>query len=219
MGRRIIRLAGARRDRLEIVVAVALSIAGLGTSWSAYQAAVWNGVQAVHYGRANGARVAAATAALQAATRQTWEIGLLSAWIEAEELGNDRLASHYEKRFPADLKPAFDQWSAQRPLENPDAASSPFQLPAYRNPGAEQAEALNRKADAEFKAGQDSNRTSIAFTQCAVILASAMFFGGVGQVFRMRWLQTAICAMSVMACLWGLGRIFILPSLALGPPA
>jgi hypothetical protein len=211
--------SGARRDWLEIVVAVAISIAGLGTSWSAYQAAVWNGVQTLHYGRANGARVAASTAALKAAATENWEVGLLIAWLEAEEGGNDRLASFYAKRFPPDLKPAFDQWSAQKPLDNPDAAASPFQLLSYRNSGVEQAEALNRKADAEFRAGQDSNRTSIAFTQCAVILATAMFFGGIGQVFAVRGLRILLCAVSVTACLWGLGRILILPALLFGPPA
>jgi hypothetical protein len=211
--------SGPGRDWLEIVVAVAISIAGLGTSWSAYQASLWNGLQTVHYGKANGARVAASTATLKAAATETWQVGMLSAWIEAEELGNDRLASFYEKRFPPDLKPAFDQWAAQRPLENPDAAASPFQLPAYRNRGAEQAAALTSKADAEFKAGQDSNRTAVSFTQCAVILATAMFFGGISRVFNARWLRILICGMSVLACLWGLERMLILPALALGPPA
>jgi hypothetical protein len=216
---RFSRSPETRRDWLEIVVAVAISIAGLGTSWSAYQAAVWNGVQTVHYGRANGARVTASTAALKAAATETWEVGLLSAWIEAEEQGNDRLASFYEKRFPAEFRPAFDEWTAQKPLDNPDAAPSPFRLSSYRNAGVEQAEALTRKADAEFKAGQDSNRTSVAFTQCAVILATAMFFGGIGQVFAVRGLRILLCAVSVTACLWGLGRILILPALVFGPPA
>jgi hypothetical protein len=207
------------RDWLEIVVAVAISIAGLGTSWSAYQAAVWNSIQTVHYSRANAARVTASTAALKAAATETWEVGVLSDWVQAKEGGNERLAAFYEKRFPAEFRPAFDEWAAQRPLENPDAAPSPFRLSSYRNAGADQAEALNRKAEAEFKAGQDSNRTSIAFTQGAVILATAMFFGGIGQVFGARWLRILLCAVSVMACLLGLERILSLPSLVLGPPA
>jgi hypothetical protein len=213
------RSPGVGRDWLEIVVAVAISIAGLGTSWSAYQAAVWNSVQTVHYGKANGARVAASTAALRAAATESWEVGVLSDWVQAKEGGNDRLAAFYEKRFPAEFKPAFDEWMAQRPLENPDAAPSPFRLSSYRNSGLEQAEALNRKAEAEFKAGQDSNGTSIAFTQCAVILATAMFFGGIGRVFDARWLRILLCGMSVAACLWGFERILVLPALLLGPPA
>jgi hypothetical protein len=219
MAFKIARSPDGSRDWLEIIVAVAISMAGLGTSWSAYQAAAWNGVQTLHYGRANGARVAAATASLKAAAAETWEVGLLSAWIEAEERGNDRLASFYEKRFPAEFRPAFQQWQAQRPLDNPEAAASPFQLPAYRNPGAEQARVLDGKADVEFKTGQQSNQTSIAFTQCAVILATAMFFGGIGQVFAARGLRILLCVVSVVACLWGLERILVLPALPLGPPA
>jgi hypothetical protein len=163
--------------------------------------------------------VAAATAALKAAATETWEVGVLSDWVQAKEGGNDRLASFYEKRFPAEFRPAFDEWAAQRPLENPDAAPSPFRLSSYRNSGIEEAEALNRKAEVEFRTGQDSNRTSIAFTQCAVILASAMFFGGIGQVFGARGLRILLCAVSVMACLWGLERILVLPALLFGPPA
>ena len=42
--------------RLEVLSAILLSIATVASAWCAYQSARWNGVQAVSFSAANGAR-------------------------------------------------------------------------------------------------------------------------------------------------------------------
>lgn len=212
------RTRKAQQRWLEVLVAVVISVAGLGTSWSAYQSALWSGVQSIHFGRASVYRVTASRAALAGETTRAWEVGMLSAWVQAEARGDGRLAGFYEKRFPPNLQPAFQAWAAQKPLDNPKAAPSPFRLPSYQSPGLAEANALDGRAEQEFLEGLRANRNSDAFTRGTVVLALSMFFGGILQVFRGRGVRMGLAAVAIIACLWGLERVLSLPTLRLAPP-
>ena len=41
-------------------------------------------------------------------------------------------ADFYAERFRGEFKPAFDAWLATKPLANPDAPPSPFEMAEYR---------------------------------------------------------------------------------------
>jgi hypothetical protein len=206
---------GAGGGRLELAVVVIISVAGLATSFAGYEASLWNREQAIAFGRAGGDRVVGTRAALDASVSRTMAVDLFSAWMEAKAAGKSDLAADYERRFPPELKPAFDEWLAQRPFENPKAAPSPFRLPAYRQQGLTEAERLDAKAQAEFAAGQRASAYSASFTRAGVILATSMFFGGVGPVFKARYLRMALGAMAFISCGFGLAQVFTLPVLSL----
>ena len=209
--------AGDGRDNwVEIVIAVVLSAGALMTSWATYQAALWDGEQAANYSRANALRVVSTRVRLEADSRQAVEIALFSSWLEAQAGGNRDLATFYVDRFPPDLRPAFDAWIAQNPLKTPGAPLSPFALPIYKPGGAIEARKLEAQADATFEAGEEGNRISDLFTQGAAIMASAMFFGGIGQVFRIRPVRLALLAVAVVTCALGVIRIVTLPTLQPG---
>ena len=121
--------------RLEIAVVIIISASALVTSWASYEANLWSRKQAVNYGLSGAHRVMATRAALDASVNRTMEVGLLNAWMAAREARNQRLATFYERRFPPEFEPAFRDWMAQRPFDNPQAAPSPFRLSSYRPPG------------------------------------------------------------------------------------
>jgi len=213
----VIPAEGGTHNRwLEAAVAIVISAAGLMTSWSSYQATLWSGEQTVQYSRAGADRVRSTKVALEANVSRTIEVDLFTAWLNATDAGNGRLATIYEQRFPADLQTAFRAWIAQRPFDNPAAASSPFKMPGYRQREAEAAQALEAKAETEFTAGQRANRTADAFTRSAVILAMSMFFGGIAQVFRGRAVRIGLAVMALISCAVGVEQLFSLPLLALG---
>jgi len=207
--------SGKRNQWLEAAVAIVISAAGLMTSWSSYQATLWSGEQTVQYSRAGADRVRSTRAALEANVNRTVEVNLFTAWLNATDAGNDRLAAIYRTRFPADLQVAFKAWIVQRPFDNPAAPSSPFRMPNYRQPAMAEAEALDAKAETEFAAGQDANRTADAFTRGAVILAMSMFFGGIAQVFRGRAVRIGLAFMALISCAFGAEQAFSLPLLTL----
>jgi hypothetical protein len=209
-----------RTDAAEIASAIIISIAGLGSSWATYQAGLWDGEQAGHYTRANNLRVKASQTALEGDALAGVEIQIFNAWLQAKAQGEEPLARFYEARVPPRMRPAFDAWLAQRPLENPAAPPTPFGTRFYQRPGLAAGHELDRQADESFEQGQYANRVSDAFQQAATILALALFFGGIGQVFRMRTSRIVLLAIASAATLLGFFRLISLPMqfLGWGPP-
>jgi hypothetical protein len=206
-----------RLDTLaEVLAAIILSVAALLTSWASFQAALWDGEQAAAYTRAGAARVEASTLATRNGQREGVDLILFTQWLDAYARGDARLQDFYRKRFQPDFARAFDLWLALRPQENPGAPSSPFAMPQYRPRLAAVARETDARADALFEKGQKANDISDAFVQATVILALALFLGGIGQTFHGRRTRIALSAMAAVACILGLLRLSMLPALSLG---
>ncbi|HEX4709141.1 hypothetical protein [Phenylobacterium sp.] len=206
----------AQSSRIEVVIAVVLSISGLMTAWASYQAALWDGEQAAQYTRSGELRSIANRAHLQVDARRITELHLVNSWLQAKMRGETKLAAFYRSRLPADIRPAFEAWLAQSPLTNPRAPPGPFLDPSYRPLGTDEAERLDGQADAALRAGREANARSDLFTQGGVFLATALFFAGIGQVFRVPRVRLALLAIAVLACAGGLLRILTLPTLRPG---
>jgi hypothetical protein len=199
--------------RLEVVTAAIISAAALATSWSGYQAALWNRQQATHYSRAGGLRTMSTREAIDASVTRSVEVGLFSAWLDAKQTGNEALATFYAQRFPADLKPAFADWIAQDPFNNIRAARSPFELASYQRAAQKRADLLEAKANSEFSEGQAANSASDDYTLITVILASSLFFGGISRVFSGPRVRLALTLVAMIACAVGLVQLLFMPVL------
>lgn len=201
---------------LETTSAIILSIAALASSMAAYQSGLWDGEQAAHYSRANALRTQASRAALEGDLLASVEVQMFGAWLQAEMRGDEMAAAFYQARFPPGLKSAFNAWMAADPLTNPAVPPTPFATPGYRRPGVERARDLDRQADATFAAGQRANRISDAFQQSATMLAVALFFGGIGQVFSGKTARIVLLVVAGVALVVGLLRMVSLPLQVLG---
>jgi hypothetical protein len=200
---------------LEALVALSLSVAGLSTTWSSYQSALWDGEQASHYSLANASRIEATKAAALAGQEETADVLLFSAWLDAAAGRKERLQDFYRVRFRPEFKTAFEAWLADEPLTNPKAQPTPFATKAYRLAAREQAEKLDRQGRDLFERGQRDNDISDLYTQATVILASSMFFAGICQTFRRRNVRICLAVLASLACLGGLTRGLTLPVLPL----
>ncbi len=205
-----------RTDGLEIASAIVLSIAALASSWASYQAGLWDGEQAAHYSRTNALRTEASQIALEGDALAAVEVQIFGAWLTAKADHKDGLATFYEARFPPHLKPAFHSWLQDDPLNNPTAPPTPFATPAYKRPGLEKSQELERRADKDFKDGQYANAVSDGFQRGATMLALALFFGGIGQVFKGRSARVFLLAVASVALVIGMLRLFSLPMQILG---
>lgn len=205
-----------RTDALEIASAIVLSVAALASSWASYQAGLWDGEQAAHYSRTNALRTEASRVVLEGDALAGVEVQMFGAWLAAKANHQEQLAAFYEARFPPHLKPAFHRWLQDRPLTDPSAPPTPFATKAYRRPGLAESQALERRADKDFKDGEYANAVSDGFQQGATMLAIALFFGGIGQVFKGRTARTGLLAVAAVALVLGLLRLFSLPIQLLG---
>lgn len=209
-----------RTGRLEAASAIVLSIAALASSWASYQAGLWDGEQAAHYSRTNALRIEASRIALEGDALAGVEVQMFGAWLGAKANGQQKLAAFYEARFPRTFKPVFHRWLQDNPLEDPSAPPTPFATEGYRRPGLAQSQALDRQAEKIFQEGQYANAVSDGFEQGATMLALALFFGGIGQVFQGRTARICLLTVAVIGLVVGLTRLISLPVQILGlhPP-
>ena len=170
--------APPRRDWIEIVATVLLSVAAVATAWSSYQATRWNGEQAKAASRANAVRVQAARASGLANSQTQVDVATFIQWVDARATGEADLESFYVERFRDEFRPAFDAWLATDPLTNADAPPTPFAMDEYQLEAAAEAERL----DAEEAVLSATVRRNIQragnYVLGVVLFTVALFFAG-----------------------------------------
>jgi hypothetical protein len=207
------------RDRLsslvEIMAAVVISIAAALTSWVGFQAALWDGEQAAHYAQAGAVRVTATRAATAGGQMETADLLMFQQWLNATAQNETELQDFYRKRFRPEFARAFQAWLDTRPHQNPHAPPTPFAMPQYHLERLAEAEALQKQADALFDRGQRDNDISDRFVRGTVLLAVALFFGGISQTFKSPMVKAALVGIALIICVVSTAQISHLPTLSL----
>ena len=142
----------ARRDRwLEILSAVLLSLATVASAWCAYQSARWNGVQALSFSAANGARTESVRMSNAALQLTSIDVGMFVQFAAAYSDENQFLMNFLYERFRPEMKTALDAWMALEPLKNPDAPPSPFAMETYKSAAQDKSDRLLDVAEQKLK--------------------------------------------------------------------
>ena len=115
----------------ELIVAVILGLATLGSAWSAYQSALWGNIQSLRLAEATAAGSRAAEKAIYANQLRGVDLLLFEVYLRALSKNNQWLADFLFQRFRPEFKVATEAWLATRPLKNPSAPSSPFIMKEY----------------------------------------------------------------------------------------
>jgi hypothetical protein len=166
------------RIRVEVVATVLLALAAVATAWSSYQAARWNGEQAKATTAVSKARIEAARASGLANSQTQVDVATFTQWVDAYARKEKELADFYFRRFRAEFKPAVDAWIASRPLQSADAPLTPFAMPEYRLAAADEAERLDRRAEALSADARRNIQRSTNYVLGVVLFAVALFFAG-----------------------------------------
>jgi hypothetical protein len=169
---------------IEFGEAVLLALVAILTAWSGYQAARWDGHNALYYGEANKDRVLATQASTMGGQYALFDATTFNDWLGAVHAGNTTLAAFYEQRFSPPYKVAFDAWLKTDPLHNPNAPSGPGSMPQYHNPQLAQATALNTQASATFEQGTAARETADEYVRATVVLATVLFLVALSQRFE-----------------------------------
>src|SRR5262245_47846421 len=184
-----------------------LSVAGVATSWNSYQAALWGSAQTKSYGRASALRVESTRAEGTAEQLRAIDIAVFIEWVHAYLQNDTRQMQFYEERFRDEFEPAFRAWLAQDPLDNHDAAPSPFHLPEYRLAKAQEAVDLSKQAELAFEEGEEASGRSNAYVMNAVMLATVLFFAGISKLFKVSAMQYVLLGLATALlafCAWGI---------------
>lgn len=166
--------------RREIASTVLLSLAGVVSTWSAYQAARWNGLQATLFNEASTARTRSESRALAAVEETSFDASMFVQYAAALIEDKQTVAHFLYARFRPEMKIALDAWLATRPLQSAHGPPSPFVMPEYALDETNQARQLARVADEKFASAKAANLTADKYVLLTVLFTTVLFFGGVG---------------------------------------
>jgi hypothetical protein len=185
------------RGRLELVATIVMAIAAVLTAWSAFQSSKWRGVQSIAFAEASAARIESTRASTRAGQQVNIDVVLFTDWLAAlqDELVADpglraeieadgyepdpaSLSGFLHDRFREEFRPAFESWVDSRPLRNPDAPATPFELPEYELEQEAIAEEQIVRSEQRGADARNANQRSDNYTLATVAFATVLFFAG-----------------------------------------
>lgn len=215
--------------RLELYSALILALGGTLTAWAAFQASRWSSLQTIEFSRAAAARTQATEASTKAEQQLALDSALFSGWFEAvnderakapADAQSDTYRPDRSKhsgfmyaRFRREFRPAVDAWLATRPFSNPNAPTTPFEMPEYQLESRKKAERLSQAAEEEVAAGLEANIRSDRYVSTTVILATALFFAGVSTKIDARSTRIFMNAVAGIILLAVMGLLLSFPKI------
>jgi len=165
------------RDAVEMVSALLLAAATAASAWCAYQSTLWNGEQIRALAVADTAHFEALRKSSSANMDMIIDVNTLLGFLQSEADGKPQVGDFLRKHARPEFRPAFEDWVAQTRAGNVDV-SLPFKSPRYRIGATTEADALQEKAAAATRAGNEANEHSDLFVLHTVLFALGLFFLG-----------------------------------------
>lgn len=204
-----------RRERplRETVTVVLLSVTAVLTAWSGFEASKWGGEMSIAFSRASTQRIEASTERTRSEAARAIDLQVFSLYLEGVANGNEVLEDFARDRFTPHFEPAFEEWLASRPLQNPDAAESPFALDAYVPPGEVEAVEADARADEYFDQALRNNQRGDDYTLVTVLFALVLFFGAFAGRFRSERASWGMVSAGGVLFLVGVGLLLSFPKI------
>lgn len=203
-------------DWVELAATVVLSLAVLVAAWSAYQASLWGGVQSANASQYTAHLTQSSEVTTLITAQMETDSQMIATWLIMAAEDNERGMQILEERFEDTLRPAFDAWMAgSTGADVPPGIPQDF--PEYAEALDEALEVKNfhfANATAAAETAAEANRTGDSFVLITVIMASVMFFAGVGTKLKGK---TVRITMLVAASLLGAGALVAMLSLPQQP--
>ena len=202
-----------QRDWVELAATVVLSLAVLVAAWSAYQASLWGGVQSANASAYTGSLTESSEVTTLITAQFEADAQAISAWLMMASEDNERGMQILEDRFDDTLRPAFDAWLAGS-IDGDLPPGAPQDLPEYEEGFDDLLEAKSfhsiRAAEASAAAAE-ANRTGDSYVLITVIMASVMFFAGVGTKLSGKLVRITMLVVAGLLCAGAIAAMLSLP--------
>ncbi len=174
-----------RRGRLELAIAIILSLTTLATTWCGYQGRLWGGVQSTMQAAADTAERKAAEVTIVAFQVRTMDgITMIEYWAALREQDVGTSEAMFA-RMPPRLRAAIEASVAAGVLHDP-SVPGPFQRPEYFLTEEEEAQRLREEAGQLKNDAQEAGEAAGSYVLLTLMFASVLFFGGITGTFTAR---------------------------------
>ncbi|WP_141013709.1 hypothetical protein [Nocardioides sambongensis] len=171
-------------DWREFTAVVLLAVTAIVTAWTGFQASKWGGAMSISFSQASTARIEAARLEAVANRKQSVQVSLFGQWLAAYQADDEVLADFLAARFPEPLATTFPVWLESKPLKNPDAPSTPFEMEEYAIPELADSAAADARADSKYAEALRNNQRGDNYTVLTVAFATILFFGAMSGRMR-----------------------------------
>jgi hypothetical protein len=178
--------------------AVLLSVVTIVTAWAGYSAAKWGTESRLELAHGSALRIEANRAFATAMETRNFDASTFNTWFIAYTLGNPEKMAIAERRFRPEFRVAFEAWRATDPDHNPSAQPGPTYMPQYRQPQKDQADALDRRADAATASGYHSASVADNYVRITVLLATVLFLVGIGSTFKVKQVRVVLASVGAV---------------------
>ena len=199
-----------KTDWIELVAAFILAAATILAAWSAYQSTRWSGNQANSSAEAGALRAEANRSSSIFAAQVGIDVQLWTMWLLQAQAQDQAGMDFLEERFREEFKPSFTAWRALTPIGEPPPGT-PFELEEYQPEEQAKATKLLEEAEVASASARESNQLGDNFVLMAVIMASVMFFAGIGTKFKGRGVRLMMMTIALVLFTGGLIVILSLP--------
>jgi hypothetical protein len=200
-------------DWRELMAVLLLAVTAIVTAWTGFQASKWGGAMSISFSQASSARIEAARLEGVANRKQTIQVSLFTQWLQAYQAQDDQLTNFLSARFPEPLASTFPAWLDTRPLKNPDAPATPFEMPGYVIPELTGSQQADDRADAKFAEALRNNQRGDNYTVLTVAFATVLFFGALSGRMRSARAQWAFLALGFVGFLAAGSLLIFYPKL------
>jgi hypothetical protein len=190
-----------------ILRSVILAMGTLGSSWAAYQAALWSGEQAHHFAEANTIRSESVRASNQALQVAQVDVTTFAVWSLAASTKNDEAAAFLRARFRQEFRPAFEGWLASAGSSGVLPQGTPFERADYRVWYRDESKRLLAASEAASAEAGRANKASDQFMFSVVVFGTVVFLAGIDAGERAarssrRFMAALAIALLVFACIF-----------------
>ncbi len=202
-----------RRDWVELAATVTMSLAVLFAAWSAYQASLWGGVQSANASNYTGSLTESSEVTTLITAQFEADSQAMSAWLMMAAEDNERGMQILEERFDDTLRPAFDVWIAGS-VDGDIPPGLPQDLPEYEESFEELLEAQSfhfSEATEAAAAAAEANSTADSYVLVTVIMASVLFFAGVGTKLSGKSIRLSLLVVAGILCAGAIAGVLSLP--------
>lgn len=199
-----------RRGKLELVLAIILSLATLASTWCGYQAAQWGGVQSSKQAAADTAERQAAEDTIVGLQLRTFDaLAILNYWAALRQNDVETRDAIFARMRPQ-LRSAIEASLAAGVLHD-TKVTGPLERPEYVL--AEEQEARRRRAEAGKlnTAAQEAGRASGSYVLLTLMFASVLFFGGITGTFTARRVRIGVGCLALIVFLITVAFLAALP--------
>ena len=196
----------------EVITAVLLSVAVLGSAFCAYQATRWSGLMSINFAKANTARVESSKAQTVAVQETAYDASTFLQLAITGLEGDEELALDLGKRFIRDeFQPYVERWLALDPFARKEAPLTPFDLPDYENEQEEEARVLTARAERLFQEALEDNQTGDNYVLATVFFAVVLFAAGISSKFPSFTIRTTLLVVACGGIIAAFIRMLTLP--------